>query len=452
MNNIIFSTTDYISIPDELYIKRIKMNYWVIYNPNSYSAPILVTKKVVKVFFKLKDNRIDFILSQEKNREYVENVIKNMIFNNIILLNGKYYLKPKNDRIKKHSIWLHITNRCNLRCPYCYINKDDISDMSDNVIYGAIDRLLDESIKLGVKSVRIKFSGGEPMLRFDKIKEIVEFYEKNNRGMDIKYAIITNGTIMSEEIATFIKKNKIEISVSMDGNKKYFNETRVYENGKGCFDLVIKNIRTLKKFGIKPFILVTVTSKNLDGLPSFVRFAIRENLGFRFSIFKDYNSQDSSLVPNEKRLISKLKKCYSIMKRRPPSFDIGKIHLNGINIYNPGSCGCAIGRYSTVVNWDGKISLCQLIIDNPIAYYKDGIISPVNNQKQFVFRYQDKFRRTDCDNCFWHNVCGGNCPLSIIHKSGNSFAKSPNCKVFSSILPILIDTIGFQMYKSSIGR
>ncbi|HPO11275.1 MAG TPA: radical SAM protein [bacterium] len=444
----LFSIEDFITIPKELYIKRIKINYWVIYNPNSYSAPILITRKIAKIFFKLKDNRIKDILAVSKDKNYVANIINNLILNNIILLNNKYYFKAQNSYTKRHSIWLHITNRCNLRCPYCYIHKDDISDMSDEVIYGAINNLLEEALEFGIKIVRIKFSGGEPMLRFYKIKEVVEFYRNNNRGIDIHYAIITNGTIISKEIVDFIKKEKIEVSISMDGNKKYFNKTRIYPNGKGCFDQVIKNIRLLKENGIKPYILLTITSKNIKGLPSFVKFAIKENLGFRFSIFKDYNSKDNSLMPDEKQLIFILKRCYFIMKRKPPQFDIGRIHLNGINIYNPGSCGCAIGRFSTVINWNGDISLCQLIMDKPICSYENGVISSINKQKQFIFRYQDKNKKTDCDDCIWRNVCGGNCPLSIIYHHGDCFGRSPNCKIFKSILPTLIDTIGFQMYKS----
>lgn len=444
---LILSDQDFISVPKRLYIKKIKKEYWVIYNPDSYSAPILSEKNVVKVLLGLKNDKLENILPMFKNMKYLRNIIENLILNNIILLNNEYYLKAISGHVKNYSIWLHITNRCNLRCPYCYINKDDKSDMSDNVIYGAIDNLLEQAEKYNIKNVRIKFSGGEPMLRFDKIKEIIEFYKKNNNGIFIRYAIITNGTIVSEEIINFIKKEKIEISISMDGDKKYFNKTRIYSDGSGCFDKVMENIHLFKAMGIKPYILVTISSKNMRGLPSFTKLALREGLGFRFSIFKDYNCADKTLIPNKRRLITIMKKCYSIMKRNPPNFDLGRIHLNGINIYNPGSCGCAIGRYSSVINWNGEISLCQLIMDKPISNYKNGVISSVKNQKQFNLRYQKKDIQTDCTSCFWENVCGGNCPLSVYQYSGNFFGISPNCMLFKNILPVLVDTIGFQMYK-----
>lgn len=443
----VLSNQDFISVPKRLYIKKIKKNYWVIYNPDSYSAPILSKKNVAEILLNLKDGKLEDFLSVSEKKEELVNAIQDLVSNNIILLNNEYYLKATGSHIKTYSIWLHITNRCNLRCPYCYINKDNKSEMSDDIIYGTINNLLEEAKKYDIKNVRIKFSGGEPMLRFDKIKEVVNFYKKNNNGIAIRYAIITNGTIASEEIIDFIKKEKIEMSISMDGDKEYFNKTRIYPDGSGCFDKVMENIHYFKEKGIRPYILVTVSKENMEGLPDFVRLAIREGLGFRFSVFKDYNSIDKSLVPNEKKLIAIMKKCYSIMKKNPPDFDLGRVHFNGINIYNPGSCGCAIGRYSSVINWNGEISLCQLIMDKPVSDYKNGVINSVKNQKQFMLRYQKTDQKTSCSDCFWENVCGGNCPLSVYQHSGNFFGVSPNCALFKSILPILIDTIGFQMYK-----
>jgi len=59
--------------------------------------------------------------------------------------------------------WLHVTNACNLRCPYCYVHKSN-ERMDDSVGRDAIDALLRSAGANGFQSLRLKYAGGEASL------------------------------------------------------------------------------------------------------------------------------------------------------------------------------------------------------------------------------------------------------------------------------------------------
>ena len=61
----------------------------------------------------------------------------------------------------------------------------------------------------------------------------------------------TNATVLNQEIIDFIKENNIALSVSVDGTKYAHDQYRKFENGKGSYELVCKNITELIKNGIK---------------------------------------------------------------------------------------------------------------------------------------------------------------------------------------------------------
>lgn len=109
-----------------------------------------------------------------------------------------------------NSIDFHITDRCNLKCKYCYLHQESycpIDDISDDLI-NLLPQIVD---KLKVK--KVNFFGGEPLLAFNKIKKIVEVL----KDRPIQFGISTNGTIGTPEIAEFLKKHNIGIQRSIDG-------------------------------------------------------------------------------------------------------------------------------------------------------------------------------------------------------------------------------------------
>ena len=138
---------------------------------------------------------------------------------------------------------IHVTKKCNMSCIYCY-EKDKTSKYTkDEVVNTAI------TIASKCKSDKfsIEFLGGEPMLAFDIVKAVYEALEKEYANRITDYVITTNGTILNNEILSYLKNNpKIYFAVSIDGTR-WANQLRVLKNGKNSFDIVQHNIKTFIK-------------------------------------------------------------------------------------------------------------------------------------------------------------------------------------------------------------
>ena len=126
---------------------------------------------------------------------------------------------------------LKITDRCNLNCVYCY-NVFKSSRTFNDMDFKTAKNSIDYSLKrvqhlIGLK---IQFTGGEPLLNFELIEKIIKHYGKLHNGVNIKYAIQTNGTLINENIIQKIKELNIKIGISFDGVDNW--ELRAYHNGK----------------------------------------------------------------------------------------------------------------------------------------------------------------------------------------------------------------------------
>lgn len=187
-------------------------------------------------------------------------------------------------QLTKHraQITLELTERCNLRCKYCIYNEGQGGyrnfgnrDMTYEIAKQGIDDLIENS---GDDSIYVGFYGGEPLLKFDLMKRCIDYCETIS-GKDITYAITTNGTLMTNEIAQYFAKlgRKIHITLSLDGPQAINDKYRVYKNGKGTFSDVLKGLKNLLEafkdkdtlsLGINT-VLSEPTTDNLDKIETF---------------------------------------------------------------------------------------------------------------------------------------------------------------------------------------
>lgn len=150
-----------------------------------------------------------------------------------------------------HQLVLQVTQKCNLRCDYCvysgaYTNRTHSNKiMSFDIAKKAMDYLLQHSDELD--EVVIGFYGGEPLLNFELIKECVTYMNTHAEGKKVSYSITTNGTLITPEIAQYLKNNNFNIMISLDGSKKEHDANRKFVNGKGSFEVIMNNLRNIKE-------------------------------------------------------------------------------------------------------------------------------------------------------------------------------------------------------------
>jgi len=148
-----------------------------------------------------------------------------------------------------------LTEDCNLGCKYCYelkYHKPETA-MTPEVAIRMVDFIYENQTKIKSKNGSIMLFGGEPALNVKAIKAIsdrIDYYQdKYNFNFSIN--MVTNATIYTEELAevfrSLIYRHGFSMQLSVDGDEETQNENRVYKNGKGSYDKVIKNIPKFKK-------------------------------------------------------------------------------------------------------------------------------------------------------------------------------------------------------------
>ncbi|MEF9921445.1 MAG: Cys-rich peptide radical SAM maturase CcpM [Christensenellaceae bacterium] len=146
---------------------------------------------------------------------------------------------------------LQVTQDCNLRCSYCYYVNEDYRNrhhsklhMDTALAYKAMDYLLLHSA--GKNEITLGFYGGEPLIKFDLIKECVHYMEANVQDRKVLFTLTTNGTLLTDEIVEFFIEHNVALLISLDGTKDTHDKNRVFANGKGSFDVVMQKVAHIK--------------------------------------------------------------------------------------------------------------------------------------------------------------------------------------------------------------
>jgi sulfatase maturation enzyme AslB (radical SAM superfamily) len=163
------------------------------------------------------------------------------------------------------SLLILITDACNMSCSYCY-GRYGIKNTPLFMTKDTARKIVDFSKINNIK--KIAFFGGEPLLNFSIIKEIVEY--SKSMGMEMIYGLTTNGTLVSKEVANYFKKNDIKVSVSIDGTKENHDKTRRYKNNSKTYDDVIKGIEILKQRKVLDLLEITYSTKHSMNLKEII--------------------------------------------------------------------------------------------------------------------------------------------------------------------------------------
>ena len=104
----------------------------------------------------------------------------------------------------------------------------------------AVDFFLERSS--GVEEVTIGFYGGEPVLEFDLIKQVIDHVEKHYPARKVRYNFTTNLTLFTDEVIDYVLEKNIQIMISIDGPQPVQDKYRTFVNGKGSFATVTANV------------------------------------------------------------------------------------------------------------------------------------------------------------------------------------------------------------------
>ena len=161
------------------------------------------------------------------------------------------YVKQLTDRCV-NDLTLQVTKDCNFACRYCTFScnsnmarNHEKTNMPWNIAKRCIDFLYSHSSDMN--TVTISFYGGEPLLNYELITQVVEYSEKLFQSKRVDFVMTTNGSILTDKMIDFLAEHRFLLTLSFDGPPDIQNYHRKFlTNGEGTHDLVYRNIMRLK--------------------------------------------------------------------------------------------------------------------------------------------------------------------------------------------------------------
>jgi uncharacterized protein len=150
-----------------------------------------------------------------------------------------------------------IAQHCNLNCDYCYVyNRGDDSwrtrprIVSDEVAEMLGRRVAEQCRRFSLDHFIIEFHGGEPLLVGKaRMQRIIDLLRNHSPSVDLRLMLQTNGILLDEEWLELFDRNRISFGISLDGPPEVADRHRVFRNGKGSTNRLLKNVQRLRRLG-----------------------------------------------------------------------------------------------------------------------------------------------------------------------------------------------------------
>ena len=312
-----------------------------------------------------------------------------------------------------------VGNHCNLHCSYCYaapFKKEKYKILELNLL----EKLIKESLEIA-DNIIISWHGGEPTMvgvkYFENYMKIIKKYKKENQH--VINMLQTNATLITEEMADFFKKNNFIISISLDGDENNHNKNRYNYQGKGSFKETMNGVKILRKHGINPPLIATVTKKTLkNGSTNFNFFVKNGFKEIKFSPVYDYDKDEFNISNDEwyaytKNILNEwLKIKDESIKIREIDEILSWIVGRNLNICtNKGMCLSWLS-----IDEDGDIYPCEYLRkDNPYGNINNINIKDVFDSQTYIdFKSKVLSIPKKCKKCELYNYCHNGCPATRI--------------------------------------
>ena len=346
--------------------------------------------------------------------------------------------------------WLHLTDRCNLRCAYCYLPHVR-EDMSYETGRAAIDASFRSALANGFQQVKLKYAGGEPLLRFPLIVDLHRYAQSQARdhGLDLEGVVLSNGTLMTTEMVETLKSLDLRLMISLDGLGRYHDNHRPYAGGRGSFKDVSEAVDLALASGLVPSISVTVSSRTADRLPEIVAWILDRDLPFSLNFYRenDLSASHEDMQLDEQKIINSMLAAFKVIENNLPRrpFLGGIIDRANLSVSHTHTCG--VGQNYLVFDQNGQIAKCQMHIRKPITDLHVADPLAVIRADQIGIQNLSVEEKEGCKTCEWKHWCAGGCPLATYRATGRYDIKSPNCNIYKALFPEALRLEGLRLLK-----
>ena len=322
---------------------------------------------------------------------------------------------------------LMVSTDCNLRCKYCYadgghynygrkiMSADNAELFLNQIIVGRYD-------KVGI----VMFFGGEPALSTETIRRVCEvisdFVSRGILKCLPTYTMVSNGTLIDDDLARLIEQYNIQLTVSLDGPKDINDQLRVYPDGTGSFDAVCGALNSLKSHNVVPALIESTFTKlhlNAGYTVEDISAYMENEFGAKQTLIvpctQTYDGDDEIRITDETVLESLEQASMQsliddIAGDKLLLFEnIKTLSLLSSNIVRDSRC--SVGLSSVTVFPDGNLYPCHMFAFNGEFYFGNAFNS--SNVLQGYQTVKRKLRAIQksvhekCSVCAMRNICIG---------------------------------------------
>ncbi len=337
----------------------------------------------------------------------------------------------KNNSKVIKAMCLHVAHTCNLNCSYCFASQGkyqgDRALMSFETGKRAFDFLVENS---GTRrNLEVDFFGGEPLMNFDVVKQLVEYARKieKEHNKNFRFTLTTNGVLLDDDVIDYLNKEMCNVVLSLDGRKSVHDHFRVDYAGNGSYDKILPKFKNLveKRGGKDYYMRGTFTHNNVDFTNDIFHMA---DLGF-----KELSMEPVVCPPDDPYALTEedlpvLFEQYEIlakeMVRRKKNGDGFTFYHYMLDLTN-GPCiykritGCGSGtEYVAVTPW-GDLYPCHQFVGDEKYRLGDIFNGITNIEIQDKFRHCNAYSRKECKDCWAKLYCSGGCAANSYHATGD---------------------------------
>ena len=339
-------------------------------------------------------------------------------------------LKQKTSGVVK-ALCLHVAHTCNLNCSYCFASQGKYAGeraiMSLEVGKRALDFLIENSH--GRRNLEVDFFGGEPLMNWDMIKELVAYarVREKEEGKNFRFTLTTNGVLIDDDVIEFSNREMSNVVLSLDGRREVHDRYRVDYQGQGSWEKIVPKFQRFveARGGKNYYMRGTFTHANPDFLEDIKTML---DLGFTELSMEPVvcAPDDPSALTDEDRalVIEQYKKLAELMKERrregrPFTFYHYMIDLKGGPCIYKRVSGCGSGtEYMAVTPW-GDLYPCHQFVGDE-KYLLGNIWDGVTNKAiQDDFMACNVYTRPECADCWAKLYCSGGCAANAYHATGS---------------------------------
>lgn len=358
---------------------------------------------------------------------------------------------------------INMSNECNLGCIYCFANA---TQKSAAMSKENLENTCSFIVSSPEKEFSIEFQGGEPLAKFGMIKEFVKTIRHHAERSSKKIhsiVIVTNMTLMTEEIANYILENNIGFCSSLDGPEILHDMHRSFLGGGGSYNVITKWLAYFRERGKTINLMPTITSYSLKFDASAIidehrRWGSRR-ITFRpvYRVGRATNNESMWLQAEEfiQYRIKGIEYMVSLSEKGEIIYDVEvqamlKNILGFPQAYMCMRKPCGAGVSQLSVSPDGSIFPCDLAKTMPelsVGNVKENYYDVVARTLQFIVRTCE-FQPL-CDTCTFGAYCG-TCFTRTYAAFKDSVSRTPrdfDCKVNKAMFRYLFEKLQDERYR-----